>query len=50
MFPFLKHSRFTVDTVCTIALAEYLLNGADFATTLYEFCCGILMPVTGGCL
>lgn len=39
-FPlFSEHSRFTDDTVCTIALAESLLNGADFASTLYEFCC-----------
>lgn len=35
---FTQWSRFTDDTVCTIALADVLLHGGDYAEKLQEYC------------
>jgi ADP-ribosylglycohydrolase len=35
---FTQRSHFTDDTVCTIALADVLLHGGDYAETLQKYC------------
>jgi ADP-ribosyl-[dinitrogen reductase] hydrolase len=34
---FHRHCRFTDDTVCTVAVADAIMSGADFAATLRDF-------------
>lgn len=47
-FPlFSKHSSFTDDTICTIAVADALLHGSDFGQTLREWCLRYPNPMGG---
>ncbi|MCM1168311.1 MAG: ADP-ribosylglycohydrolase family protein [Bacteroides sp.] len=47
-FPlFSERSSFTDDTICTVAVADALLTGEDFGTSLHRWCNGYPNPMGG---
>lgn len=48
-FPWLTKDEndFTDDTICTVAVADALLNGRDFGESIHDWCCRYPYPMGG---